>query len=167
MQHIERLWKTPWSGRETENLLLHLRLQMTKDGKVTGSSICAGTFELWGLSLVCWVQRLICWLLTPQLEANPQVRPVLQSPTTTSVSCSVMPVGVVLQLGANVNAGRLNAITWPVQAENNGEKTKLWNIYIKLEVDRWLANYACKFFWKTEKITKKTKTQKRLEIWQN
>ena len=53
MEHIERLWKTPRSDGETEHLLLHLPLQTTNDGKVTESSICAGTFELWRLSLDC------------------------------------------------------------------------------------------------------------------
>ena len=53
MQHIERLWKTPWSGKELNISSSNLHLQTTKDGQITESSICAVTLKLWGLSLDC------------------------------------------------------------------------------------------------------------------
>ena len=87
------------------------------------------------------IDWLICWLLIvdpPSLRPTPggscplsleSGQPCRASTTPrihSSASSSVLPVGVVLQLGATVSAGRPTAITWSVRPQITVAH-KVWN----------------------------------------
>ena len=84
-----------------------------------------------------WALGPLTGLLSPGSPAEPP------HPISISLCFVQFCLSVVLQHSAALSAGRLNAITWPVRAENNGENTKLWNLQIKLGLDGLQANYAC------------------------